>query len=301
MNGFNNILVDVDASATAQPAVEWAAALARRHSARLRLVHVLGSFGECSNRLRPDLHEELVRTRRDQLARIAAAARIAASIDVLVGPPADVLIRQVEQHEHDVVVRAHHRDLARHHAGQAPIDLELFRRCPAPVLAVGAITLRSQPRIAVAVDVHPTDPVTNATAAALVDVGLTLATTLGGSLSLVHAWQPPGDRRAALHMSDADYAEYIANTRCEAVREIARLADACDGHNLTRRLTVRHGAPTDVIPAFVTSEGIDLLVVGTAGRTGLARLLQRNTAEQVLERVACSVVAVKTTSVAVTT
>ena len=171
MDAFTNILVDVDASATAQPAVEWAAALARRGGSRLRLVHVLDAPGECSMRLRPDLQEELVRARREQLERIAAATRTAASIDVLCGPPADVLLRQVERHTHDLVVRAHQRDVVRHHAGQTPVDLELFRRCPAPVLAVGAVALRSQPRIAVAVDVHPTDPVKHAAATALVDIG----------------------------------------------------------------------------------------------------------------------------------
>ena len=293
MNVFTNILVDVDASATAQPAVEWAAALARRSGARIRLVHVLASPGECPMGLRPDLREELVRTRRDQLARIAAATNTTAGVDVICGPAPDALIRQVDAHGHDLVVRAHQRDRARHQSGETPVDIELFRRCPAPVLAVGAGNLVYPPKIAVAVNVHPTDSARQGEAAALVGLGLMVATTLRGSLSLVHAWQPPGDRRAALHMSEADYSEYLASTRSDAVREIATLADACDGHSLTRRLTIRHGAPADVIPAFVVSEGIDLLIVGTAGRTGLARLLQGNTAEQVLERVACSVLAIK--------
>jgi universal stress protein E len=293
MYEFTNILVDVDASATAQPAVEWAAVLARRGGARLRLVHVLSS-GECALRRGTDRHDELARTRRDQLARIAMEAQTTAGVEVVCGPAADALIRQVEGYGHDLVVRAHQRDLARHQSGEAPVDVELFRRCPAPVLAVGGGALSHAPRIAVAVDVHPTDRGEQGAAAALVNVGLTLATTLRGSLSLIHAWQPPGDRRAAPpHMSGADYSEYLAHTRNEAVREIARLADTCDGHNLTRRLTIRHGAPAEVIPAFVVSEGIDLLVVGAAGRTGLARRLQGNTAEQVLERVACSVLALK--------
>jgi universal stress protein E len=297
MNSFRNILVDVDASAMAQPAIAWATPLARRTRARMRLVHVVSSPGESPSTLRPDLHEDLVRIRRQQLTRLASkSADTVSDVDVLSGSPADALIREVEDHGYDLVVRHHHRDVAAGRVGQTSTDAALFRRCPCAVLAVGYGRLPAQPHVAVAVDVDPANPAKHEAAVQLVEVGLMFATTLGGSLSLVHAWQPPGNLRVALNTSNADYGDYLTTARGDAVRALASLADACDGHDLTRRLTVRHGSPVDVIPALVVSEGIDLLVVGTAGRTGLERLLHTNTAEELLGRTPCSVVAVKVPS-----
>jgi nucleotide-binding universal stress UspA family protein len=53
------------------------------------------------------------------------------------------------------------------------------------------------------------------------------------------------------------------------------------------------GHPEEVIPQFVVSEGIDLVVMGTVARTGIAGLLIGNTAERLLQRLITSVLAVK--------
>jgi nucleotide-binding universal stress UspA family protein len=48
-----------------------------------------------------------------------------------------------------------------------------------------------------------------------------------------------------------------------------------------------------VIPALVVAEGINLVVMGTVARTGVAGLVIGNTAERILDAVDCSVLAVK--------
>ena len=58
--------------------------------------------------------------------------------------------------------------------------------------------------------------------------------------------------------------------------------------------TVNHrGEPEDVIPEFAVAQGIDLVVMGTVARSGVAGLLIGNTAERVLRSLPCSVLAVK--------
>ncbi len=44
---------------------------------------------------------------------------------------------------------------------------------------------------------------------------------------------------------------------------------------------------------FANENRIDLLVLGTIGRSGIAGLLMGNTAERILNKVECSVLAVK--------
>ena len=53
------------------------------------------------------------------------------------------------------------------------------------------------------------------------------------------------------------------------------------------------GPPGRIVPEFVRAHRINLLVMGTVARTGLPGLIMGNTAEQVLDAVRCSVIAVK--------
>ena len=53
------------------------------------------------------------------------------------------------------------------------------------------------------------------------------------------------------------------------------------------------GEPEDVISRYVEDHGIDLVVMGTVARTGIAGLLIGNTAERVLQRLRVSVLATK--------
>jgi nucleotide-binding universal stress UspA family protein len=62
-------------------------------------------------------------------------------------------------------------------------------------------------------------------------------------------------------------------------------------------IRVRHvllvGEPADEILRFAGESRVDLIVVGTHGRTGLERLLMGSIAEKVLRGAACSVLVVK--------
>jgi nucleotide-binding universal stress UspA family protein len=53
------------------------------------------------------------------------------------------------------------------------------------------------------------------------------------------------------------------------------------------------GSADRVVLDLVRDQGIDLLVMGSLGRTGIAGLFIGNTAEEVLNQVDCSVLTVK--------
>ena len=59
------------------------------------------------------------------------------------------------------------------------------------------------------------------------------------------------------------------------------------------RSTLRRGEPDEVIPRFAVAERIDLVVMGTVARAGIAGMLIGNTAERVLLKLPCSVPTVK--------
>jgi nucleotide-binding universal stress UspA family protein len=53
------------------------------------------------------------------------------------------------------------------------------------------------------------------------------------------------------------------------------------------------GPPGVRIPEYATEKDVELIVMGTLGRTGIAGLLIGNTAETILAQVECPVLAVK--------
>jgi nucleotide-binding universal stress UspA family protein len=66
---------------------------------------------------------------------------------------------------------------------------------------------------------------------------------------------------------------------------------------LNPNITIHHvfleGDPAEEIVHYCADAGIDLLVMGTHGRTGLERLLMGSTAEKVMRDASCSVLVVK--------
>jgi nucleotide-binding universal stress UspA family protein len=60
-------------------------------------------------------------------------------------------------------------------------------------------------------------------------------------------------------------------------------------------ITIRHvrGNPERVIPEIVDEAGVDILVMGTVARTGVPGFVIGNTAENVLRRLDCSLLALK--------
>jgi nucleotide-binding universal stress UspA family protein len=82
--------------------------------------------------------------------------------------------------------------------------------------------------------------------------------------------------------------EQEARTRLEA------LLDAEDRRDLHAEATViTSAAPAQTILAYATDHKIDLIVVGTHGRSGLARLFMGSVAQHVVRLAPCPVLTVR--------
>lgn len=60
---------------------------------------------------------------------------------------------------------------------------------------------------------------------------------------------------------------------------------------------LEEGDPAEVLVRLATERKVELIVLGTHGRTGLARLLMGSVAEQVVRRAPCPVLTVKSPAV----
>jgi len=296
VESFKSILVDIDATATAHPALERAILLARRSGARLTVADVVTVPPSARRYLPVGIEEHVLQERRQQLARIAReVSDVSAEAKLLVGRPATVLIEEVLRSNHDLIMRSHARDLTA--AGPSPfgvVDMELLRKCPCPVLLVRHGKPSTEPRIACAVDANFEAADTRSLNAKIVQLALLMAEYLESRPpTLFHAWTPFAERAVRRHTADDEFGLYLENARERAASTLAGIARSFANRLDENRIVLRRGQPEDVIPEFVVSEGIDVLVMGTVARSGIPGMLIGNTAERVLRKLPCSVLTVK--------
>jgi universal stress protein E len=297
MQSFKSILVDIDASVAAHPALERAARLARSCGARLRIVDVLSIPSEARQYLRQEIERGLVDRRREQLDNLAASVTgVAADAALLEGRPAVALIREVLRSGHDLLMRSHARDIAGDSSSRKPfgaIDMQLFRQCPCPVWIVGPGALPSRPLIVGAVHASPDEAVEQALNTRIIDLTLLIARLEQGSAALLQAWTPFAEPVVRSHSDETDFSAYVESARRQANSDFEGLTRPFGDRLAGVRLELRRGDAEDVIPEFVVSESTDLVVMGTVARTGIAGFVIGNIAERLLQRLPCSVLAVK--------
>jgi nucleotide-binding universal stress UspA family protein len=110
-----------------------------------------------------------------------------------------------------------------------------------------------------------------------------------GELHVVHAWDAyglPGGYSAAL------WKQWEVGSRSEIKRRLYRFVAEFDLDE-DPRIHFVMGRPASGIFEIVVREGIDLLVIGTVSRTGVGGLVIGSTAEEVIGKATCSLLAVK--------
>jgi nucleotide-binding universal stress UspA family protein len=130
---------------------------------------------------------------------------------------------------------------------------------------------------------HPTDFSDSSEAAFKVACGL--ARDHNGRVVVLHVVPPPiSHGEEVARRQDGGYHE-------DLWRMLEGMRPAGDAPPVGRRL--EDGHPVEVILRVAREEKADLIALGTAGRTGLGRLLLGSVAEQVLRQATCPVLTVK--------
>ena len=296
MTQFSRILIDVDASAQAHPALDAAMDVARRCKAAVKFVDVLGEVPFATRHyLTPQLEADLVARRLEQLRTVAAPITdVPVTVEVLRGRPATALIREVLRSRHDLLVRSHGRELDARGKPFGAIDMELLRLCPCPVWLAGAQKQRkATPHILAAIHANPANPDEQQLNASILDLALTMRDVTGGRLHVVQAWIAFGETLLASHMPPHEVDEYVEAARANEQQALEDVTRAFGDRLAGTAAELVKGEPEDVIQRYVEERGIDLVVMGTVARSGITGLLIGNTAERVLQRLRVSVLATK--------
>jgi universal stress protein E len=208
--------------------------------------------------------------------------------------PADSIIRQVIRNSHDLIIKE--TEIKDDIAGFKAIDMELLRKSPCPVWLSRPSKPQKNIRIAVAIDPEDSASESHHLSLRLLALSSSLADIFGAELHLISCWDFPLED--SLH-----YAPWIDIEREEMQRNVieartlhfSALEKLLKQSGVAGKMHLHHerGRPDQVIPQMIENKKIDILVMGTLARTGIPGFIIGNTAENVLQKINCSLIALK--------
>jgi universal stress protein E len=278
------ILAATDFSTRSQRAVRRAGLLAQEHEAEVVLVHVVDD----------DQPQDLValetreaeRILNEQIEAVPELQPVSCRPDVVGGDPFDGILRAARSTEADLIVMGAHRK-------QLLLDIfvgttieRVIRRGSWPVLMVN--NEGQEPYLTALAAIDMSEPSANA-----IRTAIALKVAGDARLAFVHAFHPLAKGKmfvAGLPKGAID--EHVGEERVRATKEVIEFlgANGVDGYGSP--LLVEEGSPFEVIKSAVGRFRPELLIVGTHGRTGLAKAVLGSVSEEALRSLEIDILAV---------
>jgi universal stress protein E len=302
MNPIRNILVIVDPTASVHPAIDKAAVLAERFSARLDLFvcdtkaawnirHA--QYASDPGRGAPLAHlKPLVEGLAEPLRKRGIDVTTeATSAD----PLAAALLERVKHTCAELVVKDTHHHTVAHRTILTNTDWELIRGCPVSLLLTKPRIWSSNPTICAAVDPGHRDDKPVLLDRCILDLASTVANKLRGRLHVLHAYIPMAMIATAVGslppmVMDVS-PEQLANERTNKQKELTALVSDYDLPSENLHLEV--GGTRDVLCRMAHQLNADVMTMGAISRSAVKRVFVGSTAEMVLEHLPCDALVVK--------
>ena len=311
MKRFGNILLIVDEHTDYTAALKRGVTLAKSNQARLTVCAIVDTIpGE--------LQMSVIAITPHEVLEIAEAEKrewlesVIGSVDadgltldakVLVGKPFIAMIRQVLRNKHDLIIKCAEVENSLREILFSSTDMHLMRKCPCPVWIIKPTENRKYQRILAAVDQDPEEPVKDVLNRLILETSTSLALAERAEAHVVHAWSLFGEdllRSRSWGFSEARFDEMVENENAarkswleDLVENYGPSADRGTAAARDLHLHVIKGPAQNVVAELARDLEVDLVVMGTVARTGVAGLFMGNTAEDILTQLDCSVLTVK--------
>ena len=280
------ILMATDLSARCDRALSRAALLACTWPSELTVAHVIHPADAAwHDRLmssspswrRP---QSWAHTRERALRADLAAEGITAKAHIVIGSTAETVLQAANDDGAGLVVLGIAKDAQMDRIQLGSTVDTLVRQSRVPVLNVRRRVRGAYRHVAVATDFS--EPAMHA-------LRVAAHWFAGARLTIFHAYSPPGSTLTSGPAAKASwraavteqYASHLAAAALPAAIEAA----------LNRVL--EQGSPEVLLPDYVASADVDAVVLGSQGRSGLARALLGSTAENLLHALDCDTLVVR--------
>ncbi|RLM89708.1 universal stress protein [Halobellus sp. Atlit-38R] len=261
---YDRILVPTDGSPSAEAAARHGLVIAEAFDASLHVISVTGDT-ERSERLADAQAQDAI----SKLAElIEQESDLSCQSAIEHGRPHEAILSYSSENDIDLIVMGTHgrRGLSRVLLGS--VTERVIRLSNDPVLAVPPHAIGREregyDRILIPTDGSPG-------AAAAVEHGISIAERSGASVRVLYVIEgetglpPIGD-----------------SLRDEAVEVLEAVTEEASDRDVSLTTHIQPGTPHEVINNFVSAHGIDLVTMGTHGRSGIRRHLLGSVTERVL-------------------
>lgn len=300
MNPYQRILLIADPSMRRTPAFERAVWLARSSGAALHIVlldrnALLDAASLLDAQRAHHAIEAWMNERRAWLSSEAAdlgrdGIEVSTNM-VWASPVEDEMLMAIADSAPDLVVKDVHYESRLKRALFKPVDWQLLRSCKVPLLLVHTLAHAVPRRIVAAVDASLRTPQQNATNHCVIERGRALAQQCKAEFHLLYAFVGPYTPTTPMGPAAA-YLNDLYNTVEPAHRR--NFGEIADDHGVPQEH--RHflsGPAAQTIADFAREDHSDVLVIGTLRHGMVDRMLLGTTAESILDRAPCDVLAVK--------
>ncbi len=119
------------------------------------------------------------------------------------------------------------------------------------------------------------------------DYGVAIARHYGSALLVVHTISPE-NAPVPIYPLPGE----LDRARLDAEEAMKKLSGQTRAHNLNARFILEQGSVWEVLASVIQRQKVDLLVLGTRGRSGLKKLALGSVAEEVLRMAPCPVLTI---------
>lgn len=289
MKQFRSLIVVVAGKDGGQLAVDQAATLAAQNAASVSLVDAItpiDDFLDIAGSNAADSYDEATKLKLEHMERLAKPLRdrgIKVDCVLLQGDLAEKTVERVIVRGHDLLLKTaeHPHGITQHLFGT--IGQRLMRKCPCPVWIIKAVPEPRLKKILVAISPFPLEQKRHPMNVTMMKLATSLTCMNDCELNVVSVW-PDLDLVTKHDESETKLLQEEALE--EIVGPFRNQVDLLETHMLK-------GDAADAITRLTQTLEIDLLILGTVCRSNFVFFTMGNTAEQVLQRVQCSVLAVK--------
>ena len=298
MPTFKKILVVVDSSNAEHPELQRAMQLAQHGEVQLYLVDVMKDVSLTIRLLSSDyvhIHELLTKEKREQLQKLIDQCRahsIKADGEVREGVSSQVTIEVAQRIGADLIVRTTKGKHSRQPGRLGTSSQKLIQRPPCPVWLIAPSRGPDLQTIVATVDASPGDEAHQQFNRRIMKIATTLADRQRAKLLVSYVWSLYGSEMLRHRLPASEFESLIKFNRQKHRQSFDALLLEFGLHVGGPASRMLEGEPSVAIPELCEKENADLLICGTVARQGIPGLLLGNTAERIVQRVPCSILAV---------
>ncbi len=299
MGQIRNILLAIDGKYQSQALVAEVAAVTEDIGAHVTLLSVLDMPpGDQKVDVEPsELQQWMTEDRLEQMKDISSEL-VKRGFQVTIkhsnGKRYLEIIREALKGDYDLIMKPAESETAIRNVLFGGADMQLFRMCPYPVWAFKPTLSGQLNNIMIAVDLLPTDQEKSTLADLITQWGKYIARLVDAKLHVIHTWELFGELTLRGRSVSAATVDKLVLKEEKTHRQWLNEALARNGLEQNKvQIHLHKGDATKIIPFVANTMEIDLLVMGTVGRTGIPGFFIGNTADSVLRHVDCSVLAIK--------